>query len=64
MTNFEQFCCKIISQNGFISKQDVLSFGYDEEHYDKLTKIIGTERIVRNAKNILKELGINYNEEV
>lgn len=64
MTNFEKFCCKIIDCAGYITKEDVLEHGYDEEHYEKLTKIIGTERLVKNAKNILKELGITYNKEV
>lgn len=64
MSNFEQFCIRILDVNGYITKEDVLEFGYDEEHYEKLTKIIGTERLVKNAHRTLKEMGINYHREV
>lgn len=63
MTNFERFCVHILNNNGNITKEDVIAFGYDEEHYEKLTKI-SAERLIRNAKNSLKECGINYNGEV
>lgn len=61
MKNFEQFLIYIIDCNGNITKEDVIHYGYDEEHYEKLSKIIGTERLVKNAKNTLKEMGINCN---
>ena len=64
MNNFERLCIHILDNKGVITKEELIEFGYDEEHYDKLTKIMGTERIIRNAKNALKEMGITYNKEV
>ena len=34
MTNFEKFCVRIVELDGIITLDDVLEFGYDEEHYD------------------------------
>lgn len=63
MTNFIKLCEIIIDTKGNPTAHDVLSCGYEMDHFFRMSiSNITPERLVKNARQALLDRGIHYKE--